>query len=816
MVIGLVQSGLEGLPFGAPLGALLSCVYGRAAKAAINTEAAEALLRHIKVVHRHLHGFAQGGKSGTADLERLCQRLVRLLALAAKFLHAYSGRGFLKRMLLSNTDEAKFALLTARVKEEMLTIAFVAVAEWGPRPQDSQLAPLPDAKALRTALAKLAGRSDGEMMSEAGLDKCLEDVALDKPEELRALLRGARMEDRIIDAALGEIRKRVRMLEVEIVVIRGTVDALRATVAQILKVNKANADLPPASLLPALSVWWSKNVGKHKKSVNAHTFASKLASWMRENGHEARLVECETELSDRGFQFNTSGSVPGFLDPVLVWLLDADCDGQITRTELVSVQIKAARFADEGLLADDEGKRIAPGDWPTLLDALLLGLDGVGELAGIKAGRGPSNCAAGSNDSVADGLMQQLEKLMKVKAVIQSYQITSLLEDYVKGTRIWLYDYAGKAMVLVKHFFKVGKERSQKSAMIRSLACQLAEKLPGFAELLLPVAEKHGNGAALSMDDAFTSFMLGPLHELEHESRNPLSTVVMLLDALDEATDGTRDWPSVAHLIAHKFVKLPACIRIILTSRPQVQVASHEWAPHIIEPLAMSNLDDMSKLLHAKLVASGRVRPGDEAGATRVLLEKSEGQFIYAKYALDYLSLRERWTVEELEQGLPHGLGGAYYLTMATLTSALGRGGTEGQQLLELLTGRLLPVLVAAREPMRVDQLAWACGSDVTAGRVDNKLLAQGHPGTLFSVAFSPDGAMLATGCMDKMARIWDVSSGQCVSTLQGHTGVVKSVAFSPDGHTLATGSDDKNARVWDVSSGQCVSTVQGGTMVQC
>jgi hypothetical protein len=57
-------------------------------------------------------------------------------------------------MLLSNNDEAKFKQLATRTKDEMLTLVFVSVssAEWGPppgRPEDSQLAPLPDAQALR-------------------------------------------------------------------------------------------------------------------------------------------------------------------------------------------------------------------------------------------------------------------------------------------------------------------------------------------------------------------------------------------------------------------------------------------------------------------------------------------------------------------------------------------------------------------------------------------------------------------------------------------------------------------------------------------
>ena len=45
----------------------------------------------------------------------------------------------------------------------------------------------------------------------------------------------------------------------------------------------------------------------------------------------------------------------------------------------------------------------------------------------------------------------------------------------------------------------------------------------------------------------------------------------------------------------------------------------------------------------------------------------------------------------------------------------------------------------------------------------------------------------------------------------QGHNREVTSVAFSLDGRQLATGSGDKTARVWDLASGQCTSTLEVG-----
>ena len=67
-----------------------------------------------------------------------------------------------------------------------------------------------------------------------------------------------------------------------------------------------------------------------------------------------------------------------------------------------------------------------------------------------------------------------------------------------------------------------------------------------------------------------------------------------------------------------------------------------------------------------------------------------------------------------------------------------------------------------------------------------------GHTGTVYSVAFSPDGKILATGSRDRTVRLWDTATHRQIGTpLTGHTRGVTSVAFSPDGKTLATGSED-------------------------
>ena len=81
------------------------------------------------------------------------------------------------------------------------------------------------------------------------------------------------------------------------------------------------------------------------------------------------------------------------------------------------------------------------------------------------------------------------------------------------------------------------------------------------------------------------------------------------------------------------------------------------------------------------------------------------------------------------------------------------------------------------------------------------------HTDWIYTVAYSPDGILIASGDRSGGLCVWEAETGRLYLDLPGHKGAIHQVAWRDDSNVLASASEDGTVKLWDVNAGKQVKS---------
>ena len=271
------------------------------------------------------------------------------------------------------------------------------------------------------------------------------------------------------------------------------------------------------------------------------------------------------------------------------------------------------------------------------------------------------------------------------------------------------------------HFCQHNNARySKPQLMLQSLAIHLSRTLPEYKRALVEQLSRNLGLELNSMgvEELFTLLFMEPLTKVS----NPGESLLMVVDGLDESEYKGRN--DLLNVVANQFCKLPEWIRLLVTTRPEINIADSlkRLKPIILEENKEENIRDIKLFFEMRL--SHQMKETQKSSILENLVKKSEGVFLYAYYLVDFIEENVPFlTLEHLEGRLPLGISSVYQCHFKRLEKEL----CEELKIEEEQVFRFLSALTASREPLPiafVSNMFDSDGKSFTAQRTIKKAIA--------------------------------------------------------------------------------------------
>jgi hypothetical protein len=244
--------------------------------------------------------------------------------------------------------------------------------------------------------------------------------------------------------------------------------------------------------------------------------------------------------------------------------------------------------------------------------------------------------------------------------------------------------------VVAHHFCRHDdSDKRNPARAIRSIAYQLAEAFPDYRDKLLAADLTADKLREKNIKALFHTVLKEPLSTLSV----PGARKIILIDALDECDENGRN--DLLRCIRDHFIELPPWLALFLTTRPEVNILKPlaKFCPVALEADSDENMADVTCYIRDHL--KGRLPEAMLDVGTAVLVEKSKGVFIYARYAVE--RLQPHVTVDELHE-FPDGITDFYDEQFERLLRADDISSASAKW-------RIIEAVITACEPLHIDHL---------------------------------------------------------------------------------------------------------------